>query len=201
MTRYLIVITLAVLAACSFSSVAQRDTPAAADISSDRIRMSAINGSGDIIAPGPKFGLTAFTRHASVTDGERARAGGFEVLYHAPNRHADVAAPYQPVSVPDRVMILRRGQVVIEEAIPAEFAGTAGTRSMDVAQLNVGDRQYLLVTTSNEARNPLWVALYSADGKRLYRASLEHGSYRFVEHTDGISMLDQAGQGKRITLL
>lgn len=201
--RYLIVIMAAILAACTYSSSGEeRDGIDYPETLNDGVRISAVFEGGDYVAPGAmRYGLTGFTRHASVADGERGRVREFEVLYHAPNRHAGVAAPYLPASVPDRLMIMFRGEVFIEEMIEEQFAGTQGTRNVHVAQLNVSDKRYLLVTSNSDAKKPMWLAIYTSSGKLLYRSALAHGGYRFVEHQDGISMLDQAGHGKRITLL
>ena len=204
MARYLILITLTALAACNFSTrVVEPGATELPEIKSDTVRVTSVNAGGDnYVAPGmTQAGLAGFERYASASDGVRARSGEFEVLYQAPNRHPDVAAPFQPASVQDRVMILRGGQVLADEAIPAEFAGTTGSRRLDVAEVNVGAKRFLLLTTRNDVRNPVWLAVFSSNGTLLYRAALPHGSVRFVEHADGVSMLDQAGHGKRITLL
>lgn len=203
MARYLIVIMAAILVACTYSSSGvERDRVDYPETVSERVRVSTVFEGGDYVAPGAlRKGLEGFARHASVADGVRGRVNDFEVLYHAPNRHAGVAAPYLPASVPDRLMIMFKGEVFIEEIIHEQFAGTQGTRSVDVAQLNVRDKRYLLVTSNSDVKNPLWLAIYNASGKLLFRSALAHGGYRFVEHADGISILDDAGHGKRVTLI
>ena len=204
MARYLILITLAALAACNFSTrVAEPGAAEYPETKNDTVRVTSVNAGGDTyVPPGmTQAGLAGFERYASASDGVRARSGEFEVLYQAPNRHPEVAAPYQPALIQDRLMIMRAGQVLADEAIPAEFAGTTGSRRLDVAEINAGAKRFLVVTTRNDVRNPVWLAVFSSNGNLLYRAALPHGGVRFVEHADGLSMLDQAGHGKRITLL
>lgn len=201
MARYLIVLMLAALVACTYSaSNEQRDT-AFPETRSAELQVSEVRDPARYVAPGAAHGLLQFAQHASVTDGERARVRDFELLYHAPNRHPGVAAPYLPASVPDRLMIMVRDDVFVEESIPAAFAGTLGNRVVEAAQFDIGNKHYLLVTSGGAERNPRWFAIFSDSGKLLYRGATAHGGYRFAQQADGISMVDDAGYGKRFSVL
>lgn len=203
MARFLFILLAAVAAACALSSAGNlRADGEFPEIRSDAVRIVDVHETGGFAAPHvAQSSLQSFARHVSLTDGVRGRLPDFEVLYHAPNRHPGIAEPYLPLSVPDRVMIMVDGDVFIEETIPHQFAGTLGNRALEVAQLKVGKKSYLLVTSNSTVRNPYWFALFDAKGNLLYRGATRHGGYRFVEHEDGISMLDDGGEGKRITFI
>lgn len=203
MARYLIAIMLAIVAACAFSwPTGPRDARTYPETLGEGVTSATLNAGGNqLLASAPQYGLSTFVRHASAADGVRGRAGAFELLYHAPNRDPEAAAPYQPPSVPDRLLVIFDGNVMAEEAVPFEFAGAHPGRKLEMAQLNVGDKRFLLVSTRSESGEPLWFAIFTAKGKLLYRGGLPHNDYRFVEHADGISLLDDSGHGKRITLL
>jgi len=200
--RYLILMFVAALVACTVSTSgdgrAVGDFP---ELRSARLQVSEVREPAAYVAPEGSRGLAAFAERLSVTDGERARLGDFEVLYHAPNRNPAVAAPYLPESVPDRLMITVHGDVFVEESIPTRFAGTQGQRAIDVAAFDVKGRHYLLVASGGAARAPRWFAIVDDGGKLLYRAATAHGAYRFVRQADGISMVDDAGYGKRFSVL
>jgi hypothetical protein len=201
MARYLILFILAALAACTYSaSNEQRDGSTFPETRSAEITVSEVRDPARYVSPGTGQGLAQFAQRVSVSDGERARVRDFEILYHAPNRHPGVAAPYLPASVPDRLMIMR-GDVFIEESIPAEFAGTLGNRLVEAVQFDIRNKHYLLVTSGGAARNPRWFAIFDDSGKLLYRAATPHGGYLFAQQADGISMVDDAGFGKRFSVL
>jgi hypothetical protein len=199
--RYLIVSLLAALVACTYSATKEPQASAFPETRSAEIQISEVRDPARFVTPGPARGLAQFAQHASVTDGERARVRDFEVQYHAPNRHPGVAAPYLPASVPDRLMIRVQGDVFVEESIPSEYAGTLGNRVVEAAQFDIGNKHYLLVTSGGAERNPRWFAIFNDSGKLLYRAATAHGGYRFAQQADGISMVDDAGYGKRFSVL
>jgi hypothetical protein len=201
-TRYLILIVLAGLAACTYSTSSEQHGAAAfPETRTAQIAVSEVRDPARFTLPGDGDGLSGFVSQASLVNGDRVRLRNFEVLYHAPNRYPGVAAPYLPTTVPDRLMITLRDEVFIEESIPAEFAGTVGNRTVEAAQFDIKDKHYLLVTTGGAARNPRWFAIFNDSGKLLYRAATTHGGYRFARQADGITMIDDAGYGKRFSVL
>lgn len=193
----------AIIAASTYSSSAElHETVTYPETRSEQVAISAVREPGAFVGMHTSHHkLVGFARHASVADGVRGRVREFEVQYHAPNRNPAVPEPYLPTSIPDRLMIKFNGDVFIEETIPQQFSGTLGHRSVEVAQLRVKNKSYLLVTSNSAPTNPLWLAIFSTSGELMYRAATPHGGYRFVENADGISMVDDAGYGKRITLL
>lgn len=202
MTRYLILILLAALAACTYSSSGeQQGTVAFPETVTSQITVSAVREPARFVLPGDGEGLSGFSSQVSLANGDRVHLPNFDVLYHAPNRYPGVAAPYLPTTVPDRLMITVHGEVFNEESIPADFAGTLGNRTVEIAQFDIKDKHYLLVTTGGAARNPRWFAIFNDSGKLLYRAATTHGGYRFARQADGITMVDEAGYGKRFSVL
>lgn len=202
MARYLIFIMLAALAACTYSSSGeQREAGAFPETRTPQITVSEVSEPARYVAPGDGDGLSGFAHRVSLSDGERVHMQGFEVLYHAPNRHPGVAAPYLPLSVPDRLMITVHDEVFVEESIPAEFAGTLGNRTIEAVEFDIKNKHYLLIASGGPARNPRWFAIYNDSGKLLYRAATAHGGYRFAQQADGVSMVDEAGYGKRFSVL
>ncbi|UUZ52180.1 hypothetical protein LP419_21390 [Massilia sp. H-1] len=101
--------------------------------------------------------------------------------------------------MPDRLLIMVRDDVFVEESIPAAFSlSTLGNRVVEAAQFDIGNKHYLLVTSGGAERNPRWFAIFSDSGKLLYRGATAHGGYRFAQQADGISMVDDArSYGKR----
>ncbi|UUZ52181.1 hypothetical protein LP419_21395 [Massilia sp. H-1] len=91
--RYLIVLMLAALVACTYSASNEQRAAAFPETRSAEVQVSEVRDPARYVAPGAAHGLLQFAQHASVTDGERARVRDFELLYHAPNRHPGVAAP------------------------------------------------------------------------------------------------------------
>ncbi|HEY0062651.1 MAG TPA: hypothetical protein VGC21_11050 [Telluria sp.] len=203
MARYLILILATALVACTYYST--RETQAASgypETRSPQVQVSVVRTPGMFLAPrGDEASLAGFAQRASVADGTRARVRNFEVLYHAPNRHPGVSAPFLPASVPDRLMIMAKNDIFVEEIIPPEFSGSGGNRVLEVAQFDVGARHFLLVTAGSTERKPRWFAIFNDSGNVIYRAATPHGGFRFAQQPDGISMVDDAGYGKRFSIL
>ena len=201
MTRYLIIIMLAGLAACTYSFSGEQGDAAFPETRSAHIAVSEVRDPARFVVSGNGENLSGFAYQSSLSNGDRAHMPHFDVLYHAPNRNPGVAAPYLPTSVPDRLMITVHDDVFVEESIPAAFAGTVGNRTVETALFDIKNKHYLLVTTGGAARNPRWFAIYDENGKLMYRAATSHGGYHFARQADGITMIDDAGYGKRFSVL
>jgi len=199
--RYLIIIMLAALAACTYSSSGEHGAAAFPETRSAQIAVSDVRDPARFVVSGGGENLSGFTYQSSLVNGDRVRMPHFDVLYHAPNRYPGVAAPYLPTTVPDRLMITVHDEVYVEESIPSAFAGTGGNRTLETAVFDIKDKHYLLVTTGGAARNPRWFAIYNDSGKLLYRGATNHGGYHFARQADGITMIDDAGYGKRFSVL
>ncbi len=198
MARYLVLLIAAALVASTYFSsnvVASARSAASAypETRSAHVEVSAWRNPGLYVAPAAADqALASFAHRIRLVDGERTRVRDFDLLYHAPSLAA---------SAPDRLLIMAKGEVYSEEAIPAQFTGTLAQRTLDVAQFDVKGRHYLLVTAGGAPEQPRWFAIFDDGGQLLYRAATEHGGYRFAQLADGLSMVDDAGYGKRFSVL
>jgi len=145
--------------------------------------------------------LPGFAHHAGVGPNARALLDGFHLLYQAPNRHPQVPEPYLPPTMPDHVMIIRDGRALVNQELLPGFTGADGKRALEAAGLRTNGHNYLLVVARASPRDPMWMGIFGAKGEVLYRAGLPHGAYHFIENKDGVSIVDEAGFGRRIVLL
>ena len=209
MTAYLTIVIAAVLSACSlrqmpFDEWAAFRTAAFAypETRSSQVKVLALR---QVPAPrsqahtdGPL--LPGFAHHTGVSPNARALLDGFHLLYQAPNRHPDVAEPYLPPTIPDHLMIIRDGKPLLDQELLPGFTGADGARALEAAGLRSNGAHYLLVVARASPRDPMWVGIFGARGEILYRAGMPHGAYHFTENKDGVSIVDEAGLGRRIVL-
>lgn len=145
--------------------------------------------------------LPTFAQRADVGPNARAELDGFGIIYQAPNRQPQVAEPYLPPTIPDRVLIVRDSKPLVDQEILPGFTGADGTRSLEAAGIRIGGRPYLLLVSRAAPGNPMWVAIFGARGEVMYRGALPNGVYHFTENKHGVTFVDDAGFGKRVVLL
>ena len=187
-----------------FDEWAQYRAAAAAypETRSNRVHVSEVHMRPPHTDPhAPGLLLSGFTHRASVPGNARAELDGFSVLYQAPNRHPQVAEPYLPPSVPDRILIVRDHKPVVDQEILPGFTGTDKSRSVEAAGIYINGRPYLLVVSHAAQGNPMWVGIFGTRGEVLYRGALPGGVYHFTENRHGVTFVDEAGFGKRVVLL
>lgn len=209
MATYFTFVIVAVLAACSmksppFDEWAQYRSAAAAypETRSTRVHVSEVHMRPPHSNPHAAGVLLAgFSHRASVGPNQRAELDGFSVLYQAPNRNPQVAEPYLPPTVPDRVLIVRDSKPLVDQELLPGFTGIDNSRTVEAARIHIGGRPYLLLVSRAEQGNPMWVGIFGTRGEVLYRGALPNGIYHFTENRHGVTFVDDAGFGKRVVLL
>ncbi|MFZ6875829.1 hypothetical protein ACO0LF_27485 [Undibacterium sp. Di27W] len=147
--------------------------------------------------------LAQFSRHIQLDGTVPVRLQDFVITYRKPLRFAHrpaTDAGSMLSKAGDEVQISRNEQFLVTEVIAPEFTGEQSYRRLEAARLKVGDESYVLTVANGFLHRPLWLAIYAADGRTVYRIGLPHGHWQFTEHADGISMVDTSGSGRRVLI-
>ena len=145
--------------------------------------------------------LRQFSEHVQVDGQTPVQLQEFVVSYrkqqpYVPNEQANATK----LRTGDEVQISKNGESLVSTAIAPAFTGQQSYRRLEVAKLQVGNEAYVLTVANGFLHRPMWLAIYGADGRPVYRIELPHGTWQFTEHADGISMVDTSGSGRRLVI-
>ncbi|MFZ6735712.1 hypothetical protein ACO0LG_27580 [Undibacterium sp. Ji42W] len=146
--------------------------------------------------------LAQFAHHIQVDGSVPAHLQEFVVTYSkAQHLPRDTPADNTlSASLVDQLQISRNGQFMVSESISPAFTGEQSYRRLEAASLKVGNDTYVLTVANGFLHRPMWLAIFAADGKPVYRIGLPHGHWQLTEHADGISIVDTSGSGRRLLI-
>lgn len=144
--------------------------------------------------------LAQFSQHVTVSANIPTRLREFVVLYETPNRSSAMRIPAVPLAVPDQVKIFKAEQLLASANVLTGFVGTQSYRQLEAAKLRVGKHSFLLLIANGFLNQAMWMGVFAEDGRKIYLGSMPHGAYQFIENEDGISLIDEFGNGKRLMI-